>query len=131
MFSFWSQMEDGHTIFDYNVGLNDIVQLLVRQAAPPAAVLKSKDKEAELSDSDSGCSSAQSESDKSSTHGEAEVQAAGTSTQTDLPDLVDPGFGCYKVNTALVFAVLVSFDGVNYAFNLKSKMAFLLIFWSS
>uniref|UniRef100_A0A8C7EZE7 E3 ubiquitin-protein ligase UHRF n=1 Tax=Oncorhynchus kisutch TaxID=8019 RepID=A0A8C7EZE7_ONCKI len=92
------QMEDGHTIFDYNVGLNDIVQLLVRQAAPPAAVLKSKDKEAELSDSDSGCSSAQSESDKSSTHGEAEVQAAGTSTQTDLPDLVDPGFGCYKIN---------------------------------
>uniref|UniRef100_A0A8C8H6N4 E3 ubiquitin-protein ligase UHRF n=1 Tax=Oncorhynchus tshawytscha TaxID=74940 RepID=A0A8C8H6N4_ONCTS len=70
------QMEDGHTIFDYNVGLNDIVQLLVRQAAPPAAVLKSKDKEAELSDSDS----------------------AGTSTQTDLPDLVDPGFGCYKIN---------------------------------
>uniref|UniRef100_A0A4W5QTD5 E3 ubiquitin-protein ligase UHRF n=1 Tax=Hucho hucho TaxID=62062 RepID=A0A4W5QTD5_9TELE len=57
------QMEDGHTIFDYNVGLNDIVQLLVRQAAPPAAVLKT-----------------------------------GTSTQTDLPDLVDPGFGCYKIN---------------------------------
>uniref|UniRef100_A0A8C7G0V2 E3 ubiquitin-protein ligase UHRF n=1 Tax=Oncorhynchus kisutch TaxID=8019 RepID=A0A8C7G0V2_ONCKI len=67
------QMEDSHTIFDYNVGLNDIVQLLVRQATPPAAVLKSKDKEAELSDSDSGCGSAQSESDKSSTHSEAEV----------------------------------------------------------
>lgn len=91
-------MEDSHTIFDYNVGLNDIVQLLVRQATPPAAVLKSKDKEAELSDSDSGCGSAQSESDKSSTHSEAEVQAAGTSAQTDTPDLVDPGFGFYKVN---------------------------------
>ncbi|CAB1324615.1 unnamed protein product, partial [Coregonus sp. 'balchen'] len=92
------QMEDIHTIFDYNVGLNDIVQLLVRQAAPPAAVLKSKDKEAELSDSDSGCGSAQSESDKSSTHWETEVQAAGTSAQADTPDLVDPGFGFYKIN---------------------------------
>uniref|UniRef100_A0A8C7PEQ8 E3 ubiquitin-protein ligase UHRF n=1 Tax=Oncorhynchus mykiss TaxID=8022 RepID=A0A8C7PEQ8_ONCMY len=74
------QMEDSHTIFDYNVGLNDIVQLLVRQATPPAAVLKSKDKEAD------------------STHSEAEVQAAGTSAQTDTPDLVDPGFGFYKMN---------------------------------
>uniref|UniRef100_A0A8C7G4N7 E3 ubiquitin-protein ligase UHRF n=1 Tax=Oncorhynchus kisutch TaxID=8019 RepID=A0A8C7G4N7_ONCKI len=74
------QMEDSHTIFDYNVGLNDIVQLLVRQATPPAAVLKSKDKEAD------------------STHSEAEVQAAGTSAQTDTPDLVDPGFGFYKIN---------------------------------
>lgn len=99
------QMEDGHTIFDYNVGLNDIVQLLVRQSAPPAAAaLKSKDKEAELSDSDSGCGSAQSESDKSSTHGEAEtqaageVQAAGTSGQTDTTDLIDPGFGFFKIN---------------------------------
>ncbi|XP_067086192.1 E3 ubiquitin-protein ligase UHRF1 [Osmerus mordax] len=93
------QMEDGHTIFDYNVGLNDIVQLLVRQARPaPSAGLKSKDKEAELSDSDSGCGSAQSESDKSSTHGEAEAPAAGTSGQTDAPDLVDPGFGFYKIN---------------------------------
>uniref|UniRef100_A0A4W5PCI4 E3 ubiquitin-protein ligase UHRF n=1 Tax=Hucho hucho TaxID=62062 RepID=A0A4W5PCI4_9TELE len=57
------QMEDSHTIFDYNVGLNDIVQLLVRQATPPAAVLK-----------------------------------PGTSAQTDTPDLVDPGFGFYKIN---------------------------------
>lgn len=85
------QMEDGHTIFDYNVGLNDIVQLLVRQAS---AVSLPKDKEAELSDSDSGCGSGQSESDKSSTHGESEGQSAGTPTQSDL---VDPGFGLFKV----------------------------------
>lgn len=90
-------MEDGHTIFDYNVGLNDIVQLLVRQKAPPVDVVKSKDKEAELSDSDSGCGSTQSESDKSSTHGEVEGQTAGTSAQTNTPELVDPGFGFYKV----------------------------------
>ena len=25
-----SQMEDGHTLFDYDVGLNDIVQLMIR-----------------------------------------------------------------------------------------------------
>uniref|UniRef100_A0A9J7YRH2 E3 ubiquitin-protein ligase UHRF n=1 Tax=Cyprinus carpio carpio TaxID=630221 RepID=A0A9J7YRH2_CYPCA len=81
-----------HTLFDYNVGLNDIVQLLVRQAPLP------KDKEAELSDSDSGCGSAQSESDKSSTHGESDGQSAGTSGQTDTPDLIDPGFGFYKIN---------------------------------
>ncbi|KAM6963306.1 LOW QUALITY PROTEIN: E3 ubiquitin-protein ligase UHRF1 [Aplochiton taeniatus] len=92
------QMEDGHTIFDYNVGLNDIVQLLVRQSLPPAEIVKSKDKEAELSDSDSGCGSAQSESDKSSTHGEAEGQAAGTSAPTDAPNLIDPGFGVYKIH---------------------------------
>uniref|UniRef100_A0A8C4IPX3 E3 ubiquitin-protein ligase UHRF n=1 Tax=Dicentrarchus labrax TaxID=13489 RepID=A0A8C4IPX3_DICLA len=77
------QMEDGHTIFDYNVGLNDIVQLLVRQ---------------KLSDSDSGCGSTQSESDKNSTHGEVEGQTAGTSAQTNTPELVDPGFGFYKIN---------------------------------
>jgi len=97
-------MEDGHTIFDYNVGLNDIVQLLVRNKMPAVDVIKSKDKEAELSDSDSGCGSTQSESDKNSTHGEAEAQtAAGPSAQTagsepgGPPELVDPGFGSYKV----------------------------------
>ena len=98
------QMEDGHTMFDYSVGLNDIVQLLIRQ---PAVDLKnkdkSKDKEAELSDSDSGCGSAQSESDKSSTHGEAEGQAAGTSAQVEAPELIDPGFGLYKVRGFIMF----------------------------
>uniref|UniRef100_A0AAY4BDI0 E3 ubiquitin-protein ligase UHRF n=1 Tax=Denticeps clupeoides TaxID=299321 RepID=A0AAY4BDI0_9TELE len=90
------QMEDGHTMFDYNVGLNDIVQLLIRQSLPPLPA--SKDKDADLSDSDSGCGSGQSESDKSSTHGENEGPAAGTSAQVDAADLVDPGFGSYKIN---------------------------------
>lgn len=91
-------MEDGHTIFDYNVGLNDIVQLLVRQNLPTVDTVKNKDKEAELSDSDSGCGSTQSESDKSSTHGEVEGQTACTSTQTNTVELIDPGFGFYKVS---------------------------------
>uniref|UniRef100_A0A8C5DBT4 E3 ubiquitin-protein ligase UHRF n=1 Tax=Gouania willdenowi TaxID=441366 RepID=A0A8C5DBT4_GOUWI len=82
------QMEDGHTIFDYNVGLNDIVQLLVRQKTQD---VKRKEKEAELSDSDSGCGSTQSESDKNSTHGEVEAQAAGTS-------LIEMSFVCLKIN---------------------------------
>lgn len=90
------QMEDGHTIFDYNVGLNDIVQLLVRQAPPQIPL--SKEKEAELSDSDSGCGSAPSESDKGSTHGEGDGQTAGGSAQTESSDLIDPGFGLYKIN---------------------------------
>uniref|UniRef100_A0A8C5DCE1 E3 ubiquitin-protein ligase UHRF n=1 Tax=Gouania willdenowi TaxID=441366 RepID=A0A8C5DCE1_GOUWI len=78
------QMEDGHTIFDYNVGLNDIVQLLVRQKTQD---VKRKEKEAELSDSDSGCGSTQSESDKNSTHGEVEAQA-----------LIEMSFVCLKIN---------------------------------
>lgn len=97
-------MEDGHTIFDYNVGLNDIVQLLVRQTLPAAPL--PKEKEAELSDSDSGCGSAQSESDKCSTHGEADGQTAGSSSNTDAPDLIDPGFGFYKVRLGLGLAVI-------------------------
>lgn len=62
-------MEDGHTLFDYDVRLNDIIQLLVRQSLvlPPSH----KDRDPELSDTDSGCCLGQSESDKSSTHGEA------------------------------------------------------------
>ena len=28
------QLEDGHTLFDYSVGLNDLVQLMVRAAEP-------------------------------------------------------------------------------------------------
>uniref|UniRef100_A0A665VPR4 E3 ubiquitin-protein ligase UHRF n=1 Tax=Echeneis naucrates TaxID=173247 RepID=A0A665VPR4_ECHNA len=85
------QMEDGHTIFDYNVGLNDIVQLLVRQKMPPVDAVKGKDKEAELSDSDSGCGSTQSESDKSSTHGEAEGQTMSENPTNLL-------FLCLKIN---------------------------------
>ncbi|KAM9308657.1 E3 ubiquitin-protein ligase UHRF1-like [Gastrophryne carolinensis] len=42
------QMEDGHTLFDYNVGLNDIVQLMVRQV--PAAIAVSHEEEEEKMD---------------------------------------------------------------------------------
>ena len=31
MFLLWCQLVDGHTLFDYNVGLNEIIQILVRK----------------------------------------------------------------------------------------------------
>lgn len=31
------QLEDGHTLFDYNVGLNEIIQLMVRAQLPPVS----------------------------------------------------------------------------------------------
>ncbi|NXO96753.1 UHRF1 ligase, partial [Certhia brachydactyla] len=91
------QMEDGHSLFDYSVGLNDIVQLLVRQspAVPPAA---SKEKDSELSDTDSGCGSGPSESDKSSHNGEGTLELEGQPGTAAQPDWTDPGFGLYKIN---------------------------------
>ena len=41
-----SQMVVGHTLFDYNVGLNEIVQLLIKLAAP-AVIVGSSDENAE------------------------------------------------------------------------------------
>uniref|UniRef100_A0A8D0L6Y8 E3 ubiquitin-protein ligase UHRF n=1 Tax=Sphenodon punctatus TaxID=8508 RepID=A0A8D0L6Y8_SPHPU len=90
------QMEDGHSLFDYSVGLNDIVQLLVRQS-PVVVPGANKEKDLELSDTDSGCSSGQSESDKNSNNGEGtmELEQPSTAAQTDL---IDPGLGLYKIN---------------------------------
>lgn len=90
------QMEDGHSLFDYNVGLNDIVQLLVRQspAVPPAG---SRDKDPELSDTDSGCGSGPSESDKSSHNGEGALELEGQPGTAAQPHWGHPCFGLYKV----------------------------------
>ncbi|CAH6779450.1 E3 ubiquitin-protein ligase UHRF1 isoform X1 [Phodopus roborovskii] len=84
------QMEDGHTLFDYDVRLNDTIQLLVRQslALPPST----KERDSELSDSDSGYGVGQSESDKSSTHGEGAVEG------DDKTVWEDTELGLYKVN---------------------------------
>ncbi|XP_041041881.1 E3 ubiquitin-protein ligase UHRF1-like isoform X1 [Carcharodon carcharias] len=88
------QLEDGHSLFDYNVGLNDIIQLLIRQ--PASSTVKKKENEVELSDSDSGCSSSQSECDKTSSSAESNKKnRPGTSTRSFL---IDPGFGLYKIN---------------------------------
>ena len=40
------QLEDGHTLFDYDVGLNDLIQLMVRmKPAPSSDVTPSPSKE--------------------------------------------------------------------------------------
>lgn len=88
---FWvsPQMEDGHTLFDYDVRLNDTIQLLVRQSL--ALPSSSKERDSELSDSDSGYGVGQSESDKSSTHGE------GAAEGDDKTVWEDTELGLYKV----------------------------------
>ncbi|XP_010560550.1 PREDICTED: E3 ubiquitin-protein ligase UHRF1 isoform X2 [Haliaeetus leucocephalus] len=91
------QMEDGHSLFDYSVGLNDIVQLLVRQS-PAVLPAVSKEKDSELSDTDSGCGSGQSESDKSSHNGEGAMELEGQPSTAAQADWTDPGFGLYKIN---------------------------------
>uniref|UniRef100_A0A663MYX2 E3 ubiquitin-protein ligase UHRF n=1 Tax=Athene cunicularia TaxID=194338 RepID=A0A663MYX2_ATHCN len=90
-------MEDGHSLFDYSVGLNDIVQLLVRQS-PAVLPAVSKEKDCELSDTDSGCGSGQSESDKSSHNGEGAMELEGQPSTAAQPHWTDPGFGLYKIN---------------------------------
>lgn len=42
------QLEDGHTLFDYDVGLNDIVQLMIRIHVPVLETLENGDKKAEM-----------------------------------------------------------------------------------
>ncbi|NXT67683.1 UHRF1 ligase, partial [Chaetops frenatus] len=91
------QMEDGHSLFDYSVGLNDIVQLLVRQS-PAVLPAGSKEKDSELSDTDSGCGSGPSESDKSSHNGEGALELEGQPSTAAQPDWTDPVFGLYKIN---------------------------------
>lgn len=89
-------MEDGHTLFDYDVRLNDTIQLLVRQSLvlPPSS---SKERDPELSDTDSGCGLGQSESDKSSNSGEVAVEADGKAGLADEDDCVETELGLYKV----------------------------------
>lgn len=89
-------MEDGHSLFDYSVGLNDIVQLLVRQS-PALLPVASKDKDSELSDSDSGCGSGPSESDKSSHNGEGALELEAQPSTAAQPPWTNPSFGLYKV----------------------------------
>ncbi|XP_047425397.1 E3 ubiquitin-protein ligase UHRF2-like isoform X2 [Mugil cephalus] len=56
------QMEDGQTLFDYNVGLNDIVQLLIRSQTDPPDSPAAKDS------SGVACSSAPASDSRSESH---------------------------------------------------------------
>lgn len=84
------QMEDGHTLFDYDVRLNDTIQLLARQslALPPSA----KERDSELSDTDSGCCLGQSES------GEVAAEGDGGDNKADEDMWDETELGLYKVN---------------------------------
>ena len=44
------QLENGHTLFDYNVGLNEIVQILVRKKLTEPSPKKTSKKEENLTD---------------------------------------------------------------------------------
>lgn len=90
-------MEDGHTLFDYDVRLNDTIQLLVRQSL--ALPLSTKERDSELSDSDSGYGVGHSESDKSSMHGE------GAAEGDDKTIWEDTDLGLYKVRFPVAFWV--------------------------
>ncbi|XP_030049642.1 E3 ubiquitin-protein ligase UHRF2 isoform X3 [Microcaecilia unicolor] len=81
------QLEDGHTLFDYNVGLNDIVQLLIRsQSDDPSTSLQEK------------------ESNINPCHNAINKSKARTSISFNQPStsarafLIDPGIGLYKIN---------------------------------
>lgn len=70
-------MEDGQTLFDYNVGLNDIVQLLIRSQADAPDSPATKDS------SGVACSSASpSDSKSESSPASASLAAMETSTIT-------------------------------------------------
>uniref|UniRef100_A0A3P9MIQ7 E3 ubiquitin-protein ligase UHRF n=1 Tax=Oryzias latipes TaxID=8090 RepID=A0A3P9MIQ7_ORYLA len=65
------QMEDGQTLFDYNVGLNDIVQLLIRSQTDPP---------------------------DSPTHKDCSAVTGSSSPTSSRNTLIDPGIGLYKIN---------------------------------
>ncbi|XP_058025995.1 E3 ubiquitin-protein ligase UHRF2 isoform X1 [Ahaetulla prasina] len=84
------QLEDGHTLFDYNVGLNDIVQLLIRSESDvPSTILNKKDGKP------GPCAV---------TNCKNKVKQGVNSGSSSLPStsarsfLIDPGIGEYKIN---------------------------------
>ncbi|XP_063311181.1 E3 ubiquitin-protein ligase UHRF2 [Pelobates fuscus] len=81
------QLEDGHTLFDYNVGLNDIVQLLIR------------------SNSDNDTSSSKKKEGDGKVHPNTSIKhksrAIASMSQPSTSArafLIDPGIGIYKIN---------------------------------
>uniref|UniRef100_A0A3B4ZYM9 E3 ubiquitin-protein ligase UHRF n=1 Tax=Stegastes partitus TaxID=144197 RepID=A0A3B4ZYM9_9TELE len=80
------QMEDGQTLFDYNVGLNDIVQLMIRSQtdAPDSPAAKDSSGDA--------CSSAPPPDSRPESHNDTQPPTSSRNA------LVDPGIGVYKIN---------------------------------
>uniref|UniRef100_A0A672K840 UHRF1 tandem tudor domain-containing protein n=1 Tax=Sinocyclocheilus grahami TaxID=75366 RepID=A0A672K840_SINGR len=84
------QMEDGQTLFDYNVGLNDIVQLLIRsQTDAPDSPSPNSDEVV------SPATVANSNGNGSKPCSPAPESQPSTSSRTLL---LDPGIGLFRVN---------------------------------
>uniref|UniRef100_A0A8C2PRG2 E3 ubiquitin-protein ligase UHRF n=1 Tax=Cyprinus carpio TaxID=7962 RepID=A0A8C2PRG2_CYPCA len=101
------QMEDGQTLFDYNVGLNDIVQLLIRsQTDPPdspslnngegvACAVAPPTTATPTTTVVSPATIANSNANGSKSCSPAPESQPSTSSRTLL---IDPGIGLFKVN---------------------------------
>ncbi|XP_012881831.1 PREDICTED: E3 ubiquitin-protein ligase UHRF2 [Dipodomys ordii] len=81
------QLENGYTLFDYNVGLNDIIQLLVRPDSDLPSTSKQTDIQAKP------CSNSPPKVKKA-----ARVGSSSQPSTSTRACLIDPGFGLYKVN---------------------------------
>lgn len=79
-------MENGYTLFDYDVGLNDIIQLLVRPDSSLPSTSKQNDIQAKP------CSNNQPKVKKTARGGSSSQPSTSARTR-----LIDPGFGLYKV----------------------------------
>ncbi|XP_053909268.1 E3 ubiquitin-protein ligase UHRF2-like [Cuculus canorus] len=84
------QLEDGHTLFDYDVGLNDIVQLLIRSESEASTTSVTNHTGEVNSCVVSNCKN--------------KVKRAASSRSPNQPStsahlfLIDPGIGLYKIN---------------------------------
>ncbi|XP_013414439.1 E3 ubiquitin-protein ligase UHRF1 [Lingula anatina] len=81
------QLEDGHTLFDYDVHLNDIVQLMVRMAAPPCEKEVTKDTEEVNSEDDSNSSNKENEPENMQTSEPSTSQHTTSSTDSGFEDM--------------------------------------------
>ncbi|NXM76390.1 UHRF2 ligase, partial [Serilophus lunatus] len=84
------QLEDGHTLFDYNVGLNDIVQLLIRSESETPTTASVTDQDGEVNP----CA-------VSNCKNKVKKPNSGSPSQPSTSSrsfLIDPGIGLYKIN---------------------------------
>lgn len=104
-------MEDGQTLFDYNVGLNDIVQLLIRSHTDSADSPSPIPNNGEVMTgnvtppSSSSTTPTPTAVTTATTASPATVSSNSGSALDSQPstsasaDLIDPGIGVYKVRT--------------------------------
>ncbi|XP_026995726.2 E3 ubiquitin-protein ligase UHRF2-like [Tachysurus fulvidraco] len=104
------QMEDGQTLFDYNVGLNDIVQLLIRSHTDPADSPSPTPNSGEVMTGNATPPSSSSTTPTATTVTTATTASPATVSSnsgsalesqpstSSSADLINPGIGVYKIN---------------------------------